>query len=151
MKPVCLVLGAGAGIGGNTAHRFASEGYHVALCRRANQEGLDNIHEITQAADIVMVARGDLGIETDLADLPNIQRRIMYASAKWGRRSIVATHLLESMIKNPTPTRAEVTDVANAIYEGADAVMLSGETSVGKYPVRPPFQGVRKLVLAQIF
>ena len=101
-----------------------------------NQEGLDNIHEITQAADIVMVARGDLGIETDLADLPNIQRRIMYATAKWGRRSIVATHLLESMIHHPTPTRAEVTDVANAIYEGADAVMLSGETSVGKYPVQ---------------
>ncbi|MDA9331113.1 pyruvate kinase [Gammaproteobacteria bacterium] len=73
--------------------------------------------------------------ETSLTDLPNIQRRIMHACAKWGRRSIVATHLLESMIQNPTPTRAEVTDIANAIYEGADAVMLSGETSVGKYPV----------------
>jgi pyruvate kinase len=96
------------------------------IAKIENQEGLDNIHEITQAADIVMVARGDLGIETDLADLPNIQRRIMYATAKWGRRSIVATHLLESMIHHPTPTRAEVTDVANAIYEGADAVMLSG-------------------------
>ena len=106
------------------------------IAKIENQEGLDNIHEITKAADIVMVARGDLGIETDLADLPNIQRRIMYASAKWGRRSIVATHLLESMIHNPTPTRAEVTDVANAIYEGADAVMLSGETSVGKYPIQ---------------
>ena len=81
-----------------------------------------------------MVARGDLGIETSLVDLPNIQRRIMYACAKWGRRSIVATHLLESMIENPTPTRAEVTDIANAIYEGADAIMLSGETSIGKYP-----------------
>ena len=104
------------------------------IAKIENQEGLDNIHEITKAADIVMVARGDLGIETDLADLPNIQRRIMYA--KWGRRSIVATHLLESMIHNPTPTRAEVTDVANAIYEGADAVMLSGETSVGKYPTQ---------------
>ena len=106
------------------------------IAKIENQEGLDNIHEITQAADMVMVARGDLGIETDLADLPNIQRRIMYASAKWGRRSIVATHLLESMINNPTPTRAEVTDVANAIYEGSDAVMLSGETSIGKYPVQ---------------
>jgi len=106
------------------------------IAKIENQEGLENIHEITQAADIVMVARGDLGIETDLADLPNIQRRIMYASAKWGRRSIVATHLLESMINHPTPTRAEVTDVANAIYEGSDAVMLSGETSIGKYPVQ---------------
>ena len=106
------------------------------IAKIENQEGLDNIHEITQAADMVMVARGDLSIETDLADLPNIQRRIMYASAKWGRRSIVATHLLESMINNPTPTRAEVTDVANAIYEGSDAVMLSGETSIGKYPIQ---------------
>ena len=106
------------------------------IAKIENQEGLDNIHEITQAADMVMVARGDLGIETDLADLPNIQRRIMYASAKWGRRSIVATHLLESMINNPTPTRAEVSDVANAIYEGCDAVMLSGETSIGKYPIQ---------------
>ena len=68
-----------------------------------NQEGLDNIHEITKESDIVMVARGDLGIETDLADLPNIQRRIMYSTAKHGKRSIVATLLLESMIENPTP------------------------------------------------
>jgi len=101
-----------------------------------NQEGLDNIHEITKSSDIVMVARGDLGIETDLANLPNIQRRIMYSAAKHGRRSIVATHLLESMIINSNPTRAEVTDVANAIYEGADALMLSGETSIGKHPIK---------------
>ena len=100
-----------------------------------NQEGLDNIDEICQSAWGVMVARGDLGIETSLTDLPNIQRKIMYSCAKWGKRSIVATHLLESMIKNPTPTRAEVTDIANAIYEGADALMLSGETSIGKYPI----------------
>ena len=106
------------------------------IAKIENQEGLDNIHDITKAADIIMVARGDLGIETNLADLPNIQRRIMYSTAKWGKRSIVATHLLESMISHPTPTRAEVTDVANAIYEGADAVMLSGETSVGKYPLK---------------
>ena len=104
------------------------------IAKIENQEGLDNIHDISRAAWGVMVARGDLGIETSLVDLPNIQRRIMYACAKWGRRSIVATHLLESMIENPTPTRAEVTDIANAIYEGADAIMLSGETSVGKYP-----------------
>ena len=100
-----------------------------------DREGLSNIEEICEVSDSVMVARGDLGIETDLANLPNIQRRIMSNCAKYGVRSIVATHLLESMIDNPTPTRAEVTDVANAIYEGADAVMLSGETTIGKYPI----------------
>ena len=100
-----------------------------------DREGLSNIEEICAASDSVMVARGDLGIETDLANLPNIQRKIMSNCAKYGVRSIVATHLLESMIENPTPTRAEVTDVANAIYEGADAVMLSGETTIGKYPI----------------
>ena len=100
-----------------------------------DREGLANIEEICQVSDAVMVARGDLGIETDLSNLPNIQRKIMSNCAKYGVRSIVATHLLESMINHPTPTRAEVTDVANAIYEGADAVMLSGETTIGKYPV----------------
>ena len=100
-----------------------------------DREGLSNIEEICKASDAVMVARGDLGIETDLSNLPNIQRKIMSNCAKHGVRSIVATHLLESMIENPTPTRAEVTDVANAIYEGADAVMLSGETTIGKYPI----------------
>ena len=106
------------------------------LAKIEDPQGVANLHQIAQAADGVMVARGDLGIETDIADLPNVQRRISYACAKWGRRCIIATHLLESMIDNPIPTRAEVTDVANAVYEGADAVMLSGETSVGKYPVR---------------
>ena len=99
-----------------------------------NQEGLDNIEDICQSSWGVMVARGDLGIETSLTNLPNIQRKIMLSCATHGRRSIVATHLLESMINNPTPTRAEVTDIANAVYEGADAVMLSGETSVGNHP-----------------
>ena len=99
-----------------------------------DREGLSNIEEICKVSDSVMVARGDLGIETDLSNLPNIQRKIMANCARYGVSSIVATHLLESMIENPTPTRAEVTDVANAIYEGADAVMLSGETTVGKYP-----------------
>ena len=105
------------------------------IAKIENQEGLDNIDEICKSSWGVMVARGDLGIETSLTDLPNIQRRIMYACGKWGKRSIVATHLLESMISNPTPTRAEASDVANAIYEGADAIMLSGETSIGKYPI----------------
>lgn len=106
------------------------------IAKIEDQEGVHNVHEIVRAADGIMVARGDLGIETDIADLPNIQRRIVHSSAKWGKRSIVATHLLESMIKNPMPTRAEVTDVANAIYEGVDGIMLSGETTIGKYPVR---------------
>ena len=105
------------------------------IAKIENQEGLDNIDEICELAWGIMVARGDLGIETSLTDLPNIQRKIMFSCAKWGKRSIVATHLLESMINNPTPTRAEVTDVANAVYEGADALMLSGETSIGKHPV----------------
>ncbi len=100
-----------------------------------DREGLSNIEEICNVSDAVMVARGDLGIETDLSNLPNLQRKIMSNCARHGVRSIVATHLLESMIENPTPTRAEVTDVANAIYEGADAVMLSGETTIGRYPV----------------
>ena len=106
------------------------------IAKIEDQEGVNNIHQIVAAADGVMVARGDLGIETDIADLPNVQRRIVHACARQGKRCIVATHLLESMIDNPIPTRAEVTDVANAIYEGVDAVMLSGETSVGQYPTR---------------
>jgi pyruvate kinase len=105
------------------------------IAKIENQEGLDNIEDICKSAWGIMVARGDLGIETSLTDLPNIQRKIMFYCAVHGKRSIVATHLLESMINNPTPTRAEVTDIANAIYEGADALMLSGETSVGKYPI----------------
>jgi len=106
------------------------------IAKIEDQEGVQNVHAIVEQADGVMVARGDLGIETDIADLPNVQRRIVHAALEGGKRSIVATHLLESMIQNPIPTRAEVTDVANAIYEGVDAVMLSGETSIGKYPVR---------------
>ncbi len=106
------------------------------IAKIEDQEGVRNIHGIVEEADGVMVARGDLGIETNIADLPNIQRRIVHSALQGGKRCIVATHMLESMIENPIPTRAEVTDVANAIYEGVDAVMLSGETSIGQYPVR---------------
>lgn len=106
------------------------------IAKIEDQEGVENVEAITRAADGIMVARGDLGIETNIAELPNVQRQIVRICARYGRRSIVATHLLESMISAPSPTRAEVTDVANAIYEGVDAVMLSGETSVGKFPVR---------------
>src|SRR3990167_1993001 len=93
------------------------------------------INEIIEATDAVMIARGDLGIECPMEELPIIQRRIMKKAIQLGRPVIVATHLLESMIENPVPTRAEITDVANAVFEQADAIMLSGETTVGKYPV----------------
>ena len=106
------------------------------IAKIEDREGLRNVEEIARAADGVMVARGDLGIEVDIAVMPNIQRNLVRTCARLGKRCVVATHLLESMIENPIPTRAEVTDVANAIYEGVDAIMLSGETSVGRHPVR---------------
>ena len=110
---------------------------HVkVIAKIENQEGVANADAIAIAADGIMVARGDLGIETDIAELPNLQRELVRRTIKAGRRCIVATHLLESMIEHPIPTRAEVTDVANAIYEGVDGVMLSAETSIGKYPIR---------------
>ncbi len=113
-------------------------GPHVRRCqvyaKIENVEGLGNVDEIIDIADGVMIARGDLGIEIPPEQLPYIQRQIATKCAKKGKRSIVATHLLESMIENPMPTRAEVSDVANAIYEEVDAIMLSGETAVGKYP-----------------
>ncbi|MCZ6888735.1 MAG: pyruvate kinase, partial [Gammaproteobacteria bacterium] len=114
---------------------FGSKSLRV-VAKIESQEGVANIDEITEASDAVMVARGDLGIETDIAALPNVQRHLVRTCAQKGRRCIVATHLLESMIENPIPTRAEVTDVANAIYEGVDAIMLSAETSIGKHPDR---------------
>ncbi len=106
------------------------------IAKIEDQEGMRNIDEIIEAADGIMVARGDLGVEVDFWELPNIQRSIVRKCAQRGKRVIVATHLLESMIDNPMPTRAEVTDVANAVYEEADAIMLSGETTVGKYPIK---------------
>lgn len=106
------------------------------IAKIEDQEGVRNIEEIVHEADGIMVARGDLGVEVPIHHLPNIQRKIVRLCAERGKRVIVATHLLESMIENPIPTRAEVTDVANAVYEEADAVMLSGETSVGKYPAK---------------
>jgi pyruvate kinase len=100
-----------------------------------DQHAVHNVSAIIDEADAVMVARGDLGIECPMEELPIIQRKIVKRCIQKGCLVIVATHMLESMILNPVPTRAEITDVANAVYEQADAIMLSGETSVGKYPV----------------
>jgi len=100
-----------------------------------DQSAIKNLDEIINACDALMVARGDLGIECPLEDLPVIQRRALKACYDRGRAVIIATHMLESMIESPVPTRAEITDVANAVYEEADCVMLSGETTIGKYPL----------------
>lgn len=98
-------------------------------------EAVAHLEPIVEAADAIMVARGDLGVEMDLAQVPVVQKRIVAMSADWGRPCIVATQMLESMIESASPTRAEVSDVANAVFDGADAVMLSGETAIGKHPV----------------
>ncbi len=100
-----------------------------------DQNAVRFIKDIIRESDAVMIARGDLGIECKMEELPIIQRRIIKECIQLGRPVIVATHMLESMIQNPLPTRAEITDVANAVFEQADAVMLSGETATGKYPV----------------
>ncbi len=101
-----------------------------------DQSAVRDIDHMIHAADVIMVARGDLGIECPMEELPIIQRRIVKQCLHFGKPVIVATHMLESMIENPVPTRAEITDVANAVFEQADAIMLSGETSIGRYPVK---------------
>jgi pyruvate kinase len=105
------------------------------IAKIEDQSAVKLITEIIAETDAVMIARGDLGVECPMEELPIIQRKILKTALKVGKPVIVATHMLESMIENPVPTRAEVTDVANAVFEQADAIMLSGETTVGKYPV----------------
>ncbi len=116
--------------------RAAVKGRAGILAKLEKPSALDHLDEIVKLSDSVMVARGDLGVEMPLEQVPVLQKRIVRACRKYGKPVVVATQMLESMIKSPVPTRAEASDVATAIYDGADAVMLSAETAAGMFPVR---------------
>jgi pyruvate kinase len=111
-------------------------GAHIRIMAKIeNAEGVSNLKEIIQVCDSVMIARGDMGVEIPFEEIPIIQKNIIKTASMAGKQVVTATQMLESMVHNPRPTRAEITDVANAIYDGTSVIMLSGETANGKYPV----------------
>ncbi len=116
-------------------HELGAENIEL-IAKIENQSGVDNIEEICQYCDGIMIARGDMGVEIPFEHLPAIQKQLITKCRLLGKRVITATEMLESMISNSRPTRAEISDIANAVYDGTSAIMLSGETAAGKYPIQ---------------
>ncbi len=133
----CSFVSCGKDLEAVHAFLEANGGEDIALIAKIeNQPGVDNIEEISQYCEGIMIGRGDMGVEIPYEEVPAVQKKLITQCRLLGKRVITATEMLESMINNPRPTRAEISDVANAVYDGTSAVMLSGETAVGKYPVQ---------------